>query len=137
MGEEKVDKWEMYMEIQQLLKQGFSKVKVAEKLGISRPTVYRYLKRNPETMNEWIKGTKTRRKKLDGYKDIILSWLREHSDMSAAQVYDWLIEKYKGLHIAESTVRLYVRELRKNYDIPKMKSPRSYESLHELPMGSQ
>nr|WP_268233838.1 helix-turn-helix domain-containing protein [Virgibacillus oceani] len=33
----------MYMEIKQLLKQGFSKVKVAEKLGISRVTVYRYL----------------------------------------------------------------------------------------------
>src|SRR5690625_978182 len=136
-GEKKVDKWEMYMEIQQLLKQGFSKVKVAEKLGISRPTVYRYLKRNPETMNEWINSTKTRRKKLDDYKEIILSWLREHSDMSAAQVYDWLIEKYKDLQIAESTVRLYVRELRKDYDIPKTKSPRSYESLPELPMGSQ
>ncbi len=43
MEEIKVDKWEMYMEIQQLLKQGFSKVKVAKKLGISRTTVYRYL----------------------------------------------------------------------------------------------
>lgn len=137
MGEEKVDKWEMYMEIQQLLKQGFSKVKVAEKLSISRPTVYRYLKRNPETMNEWIKGTKTRKKKLDDYKDIILSWLREHPDMSAAQVYDWLIERYQKLQIAESTVRPYVRGLRQHYNIPKVKSPRSYESLPELPMGSQ
>lgn len=33
-------KWKMYMEIQQLLNQGFSKAKVAEKLGISRTTVY-------------------------------------------------------------------------------------------------
>ncbi|WP_343781889.1 helix-turn-helix domain-containing protein, partial [Virgibacillus salarius] len=40
-GAEKVDKWEMYMEIQQLNKQGFSKSKVAEKLGVSRSTVYR------------------------------------------------------------------------------------------------
>jgi len=39
--------------------------------------------------------------------------LREHPDMSAAQVMDWLLEKYEGLTVAESTVRNYVRELRK------------------------
>lgn len=127
----------MYMEIHQLLKQGFSKVKIAKKLGISRVTVYRYLKRNPETMAKWISHTKTRKKKLDPYKELILTWLREHPDMTAAQVLDWLLEKYKGIEIAESTVRLYVRELRETYDIPKESSPRDYESIPELPMGSQ
>ncbi|MFB4167180.1 helix-turn-helix domain-containing protein [Virgibacillus sp. JSM 102003] len=42
-----MDKWEMYMDIKRL-----SKVKVAEKLGISRVTVYRYLKRNSQDMVE-------------------------------------------------------------------------------------
>jgi len=70
-------------------------------------------------MSEWVKKTKVRRKKLDPYKDIILSWLFEHPDMSAAQVLDWLQERYPNLKVAESTVRLYVRELRKEYDIPK------------------
>ncbi|RCO04282.1 integrase, partial [Bacilli bacterium] len=28
-----MDKWEMYMEISQLIKKGFSKTKVADKLG--------------------------------------------------------------------------------------------------------
>ncbi|MGX8794297.1 IS21 family transposase [Oceanobacillus sp. M60] len=132
-----MDKWEMYMEIQQLLKQGFSKVKVSEKLGISRTTVYRYLKRNPASMAEWIYDTKTRSKKLDPYKKLILLWLREHPDVSAAQILDWLQEKHESLQVAESTVRLYVRGLREEYDIPKEKSPRDYESLPELPMGSQ
>ncbi|MDY0406602.1 IS21 family transposase [Virgibacillus sp. 179-BFC.A HS] len=125
------------MEIKQLLKQGFSKVKVAEKLGISRVTVYRYLKRNPQEMAEWIEKTKTRKKKLDNYKELILSWLREHPDMTAAQVFDWLTEKYEGLEVAESTVRLYVRYLRKQYDIKKEKNPRSHEAVPELPMGQQ
>jgi len=133
----KVVKWEMYMEIHQLLNQGFSKVKVAEKLDVSRSTIYRYLERNPETMANWVKGTKTRRRKLDKYKDLILSWLREHPDMSAAQVLDWLQEKYKDLKVAESTVRLFVRGLRKEYDIPKEKISRSYEAVPEVPMGSQ
>lgn len=137
MEGKKVDKWEMYMEIHQLLKQGFSKTKVAEKLGISRSTVYRYLKRNPESMADWIRSTKTRRKILDPYKNLILSWLREHPDMSAAQVLDWLLEKYSDLVVSESTVRLYVRNLRKEYNIPKESSPRIYESVPEKPMGSQ
>lgn len=107
------------MKIHQLLKQGFSKVQVAEKLNISRSTIYRNSERNQDTMSEWVKKTKVRRKKLDPYKDRILSWLFEHPDMSAAQVLDWLQERYPNLKVAESTVRLYVRELRKEYDIPK------------------
>jgi IS30 family transposase len=46
-GAEKVDKWQMYMEIHQLITKGFSKTKVAEKLGVSRSTVYRNLKKSP------------------------------------------------------------------------------------------
>ena len=137
MEVEKVEKWEMYMEIHQLLKQGFSKTKIAEKLDISRTTVYRYLKRNPETMSKWVKKTKVRKKKLDPYKDKILSWLFEHPDMSAAQVLDWLQENYPSLEVAESTVRLYVRELRKEYDIPKEATAREYEAVPEVPLGKQ
>lgn len=125
------------MEIHQLLKQGFSKVQVAEKLDISRSTIYRYLEHNSDTMSEWVKKTKVRRKKLDPYKDRILSWIYEHPDMSAAQVLDWLQERYPNLKVAESTVRLYVRGLRKEYDIPKEASTRDYEAVPEIPMGKQ
>jgi len=127
----------MYMEIHQLLQQGFSKVKIANKLGISRTTVYRYLGRNPETMAKWVKTTKRRRRKLDPYKDIILEWLRKNPDMTAAQVLDWLLEKYEDLKVAESTVRSYVRELREEYDIPKETPKRDYEAVPEAPLGAQ
>lgn len=104
----------MYMEIHQLIKKGFSKSKVAEKLGISRSTVYRNLKKSPSDMAEWVESIQTRSKKLDPHKELILSWLREHPDMSAAQVDDWLKEKYEDLEVGESTVRAYVRELRED-----------------------
>ena len=110
-----MDKWEMYMEIHQLIKKGFSKSKVAEKLGISRSTVHRYLKKNPSDMSEWVDTLQSRSKKLDPYKALILSWLREHPDMSAAQVEDWLKEKYEDFKVGESTVRSYVKELRDEY----------------------
>lgn len=134
---QKVEKWKMYMEIHQLLNQGFNKTQVAKKLNISRTTVYRYLEKDPESMAKWVKSTKVRRKILDPYKEIILNWLRTHPDMSAAQVFDWLLDKYEHLKVAESTVRSYVRELRKTYDIPKKTLPRDYEAVPEAPLGAQ
>lgn len=127
----------MYMEIHQLIKKGFSKSKVAEKIGVSRSTVYRNLNKPPSEMSDWVISLQTRSKKLDPYKDLILSWLREHPDMSAAEVDDWLKEEYQELEVGESTVRSYVRELRKEYNIKKETSPRSYEAIPDLPMGEQ
>lgn len=127
----------MYMEIHQLIKKGFSKTKVADKLGTSRSTVYRYLKKGPSDMSEFVESIKSRQKKLDPYRNLILSWLREHPDVSAAQVEDWLKEKYEDLKIGESTVRAYVRELREEYKIKKETSPRIYEAIPDSPMGEQ
>lgn len=135
--EQKVDKWEMYMEIKQLLKQGFSKTKIAKRLGVSRTTIYRYLDRTPNEMNDWVEQLQSRKKKLDYHKDRILSWLNSYPDMSAAQVYDWLEEKYQVKNVSESTVRAYVRELRKLYNIPKEAKPREYEAIPDPPMGDQ
>lgn len=125
----KVDKWLMYMEIHQLRKQGFSISKIAKKLDIARNTVYSYLDRNPEEMTEWMASTKQRKRKLDVHKKLILSWLREHPDMSSAQVYDWLKEQYKDFKIGESTVRGYVRELREAYQILKNENVRFYQAI--------
>lgn len=132
-----MDKFEVYMKIHQLLEQGFSKTAADKKLGISRPTLYSYLKRSPKEMADWIETTKTRAKKLDPYKKIILSWLREHPDMSAAQVEDWLKEKFKELQVSESTVRAYVRNLRNQYNIPKEVRSRAYEAVPDPEMGEQ
>ncbi|MBM7573734.1 IS21 family transposase [Aquibacillus albus] len=132
-----MDKWKVYIQIQQLLEQGFSKATIAKKLGISRGTLYNYLERSPEEMAIWVASTQKRSKKLDVYKDLILSWLREHSDLSSSQVFDWISERYPDFHIGESTVRSYVRELRKEYKIPREKAKRQYEAVPELPMGQQ
>nr|WP_249365454.1 IS21 family transposase [Cytobacillus citreus] len=127
----------MYMEIHQLLKRGFSKAKIAKKLGVSRTTVYRYLERSPGEMSEWVVQQQSRKKKLDTHKGKILSWLYNYPDMTAAQVFDWLQEKRQVTDIAESTVRAYVRELRKEYNISKEASPREYEAVPDPPMGEQ
>ncbi|KIQ93602.1 Transposase [Anoxybacillus thermarum] len=132
-----MDKWEVYMEIYQLLKQGFSKSAVAKKLNISRTTLYHYLQRSPEEMTSWLASTKQRQKKLDRYREKILYWIQQHPDISASQIQDWLKEGDPNLSVGESTVRQYVRQLRKEWKIPKEISYRQYEAVPDPPMGQQ
>lgn len=49
------------------------------------------------TPDEYAKATiesKSRYKKIDIYKDAILKWITDFRDMSAAQVLDWIKERY-------------------------------------------
>ena len=101
------------MKIKQLRELKYSERKIATKLGISRTTVTKYLKKNPEEVALWLASTKSRTKKLDRYQKEILDWLRKHPDTSAAIVHDRLEEKYPDLSVAESTVRAYINDLRK------------------------
>lgn len=134
---QKVEKWKMYNQVFQLRELGFSKSKIAKKLGIARGTVIGYLDKDPEKMALWLASTKRRTRKLDQYKEEILGWLREHPDLSSAQIADWIDERYPTFEVGESTVRRYVREMRKEYNIPKTTSKRVYEAVPDLPMGFQ
>ena len=84
----------MYNQIFQLRELGFSKSKIAKKLGIARGTVIHYLEKEPEEMSLWLSSTKRRTRKLDKYRVQLLEWLREHPDLSSAQIADWLNERY-------------------------------------------
>ncbi|WP_445505875.1 IS21 family transposase, partial [Niallia sp. 03091] len=132
-----MDKFEMYIEIRGMLNQKYSISTIARKLNISRNTVYKYIRKSPEEMAEWTASTMTRSKKLDKHKDLILYWLREYPDLTAAQVQDWLKEKFPEFKVGESTVRSYVRGLREDYEIPKETSSRDYQAIPDPPMGEQ
>ncbi|MFP5109251.1 IS21 family transposase [Neobacillus sp. C211] len=132
-----MDKFEMYVEIRGMLNQKYSISTIARKLNISRNTVYNYIRKSPEEMAEWTASTMTRSKKLDIHKELILHWLREFPDLTAAQVQDWLKEKYPEFKVGESTVRSYVRCLREDFQIPKESSTRDYQAVPDPPMGEQ
>jgi transposase len=136
-GGRKVDKWEVYMKIKQLLEQGFKVSNIARNLEVSRTTVYKYLENTPEDMAIWMSSTKIRTRKLDRYHHIMLSWLKEHPDLSSSQILDWLQERYEDTRVGESTVRAYVAEMRETYHIPKVKMKRDYEAIPDPPMGQQ
>lgn len=130
-------KLEMIVQVHQLKKQGFKVAAIARKCNLSRTTVYEYLEKDFEEACEWTEGLKTRRRKLDPYRDDILGWLKEHGDLSASQISDWLEERYHFKEAGDSTIRTYVRELREIYHIPKSLNYRSYEAIEELPKGKQ
>ena len=125
----------LYIEIHRLYKEGFSKSAIARKLNISRNRVIDYLNMSTDEFEEFLSTLRTREKKLDPYHDQILGWLKEHPDLTAAQVYDWLEEKLGFREVAENTVRNYLNEMRDYYRIPKVKVQRTYSVVPELPMG--
>lgn len=132
-----MEKLFLYIQVHQLRKQGFKVAAIARKLEISRNTVYKYLDMTLEEATEWIASLDSRRKKLDPYQEKIVYWLKEHPDLSSAQIEDWLKEKYPTLKVASSSVRAYVNEMRDLYHIPKAVYIRDYMAVDELPMGQQ
>jgi transposase len=127
----------MYIDIQQLKKIGLNKSQIARKLGISRPTVDKYIDMTPEEFNSTMEAMHERSKKPNIYEDEILDWLIEFPDLSSAQVYDWLEKKHKELDFSEGTLRRYIRDLRTKHDIPKIAFKRQYEAIPDPPMGKQ
>lgn len=131
------ERWSMYLEIHQLKELGLNVSQIARHLDISRNTVYKYGRLDPDDLEHAIKELRTRHKKLDCVGGEILSWLKEYPDLSAAQVLDWLLERHPEIEVCESTVRNYVSRLRKEHNIPKTIHKRHYEAIEDPPMGYQ
>lgn len=134
---EKVDKFKMYTNIKRLSDQGVSQRQIAKQLGLSRNTVSQYLKRDAKEMSTWLAGASERKRKLDPFKEEILSWIRQYPDLSASQIQDWLEERHQFTQVSSGSVRLYVRELREDYGISKDCPTRQYEAIPDPPMGDQ
>ena len=93
-----MDRIMKYYNILQLREEGFSISKIDKKVSMTRNTVKKYLKMTPVEMENWIAALNTRSKKLDPFRETILTWLEKNPDLKGAQIHDWLEEKrgYKG-----------------------------------------
>ena len=127
----------IYHDIHQLRNEGFSNSAIARKLKISRNRVIEYGKMTPEDFHLFTSSLQNRSKKLDPYHQDIVKWLKEHPDLTGAQILDWLQDKLKVTDVSEGTVRNYVNELREVYHIQKVSSEREYSAVPEIPMGQQ
>ena len=128
--------WQMYSKIQSMKEAGFSIRQVSRVIRVSRNTIKKYWEMSPE---EYALGYKTlnRLTALMAYEPVVLKWLETYPCMTAAQVRDWLLERYR-LDAAERTVRRFVLKLRDRHGITKVTEPRrEYEAVEELPKGYQ
>ena len=64
-------KLEMILKVHQLKMQGFKVSEIARKCSLSRTTVYEYLEKDLHEAFEWVELLKTRKRKLDPYRDHI------------------------------------------------------------------
>ena len=131
--------WIMYGKIQEKKRDGLNKSQTSRCLGIDYKTVLKYWDMTPDDYAQAKEAAETREKKADKYKEFILECLQKYPDMSAAQIYDWILERtnVETLEFQERAFRNYVKSIRKEYDIKKPGKLRQYEAVNELPMGKQ
>jgi len=129
--------WIMYAKIQDLKRQKFKKAKVAKKLQINRETVTKYWNMTPAEYEAAC--NKHRERKPDRYQTLVVEWLMEYPDMTAAQIYDWLKERspQETLDFQKRSFQNYVNSIRKEYDIQKPEGHRQYEASDERAPGAQ
>lgn len=82
----------------------------------------------PDNFCGFVLLLQNRSKKLAPYHEEIVSWRKEHPDLTGAQIFYWLEERLDVNSIAEYTVRIYANDLRDIYHIPKQA-----ESEHSVP----
>ena len=129
-----MEDFKMYSRIQQKRKEGYSKNAVAKQLELNWRTVNQYWDMTQEQYNQM--QIRQYESGLEGRKDIVVKWLQEREDPTAAQIQDWLEEDYEEKHPAR-TVRHFVAKIRKDYNIPRHKEEREYGPVEEFPSGFQ
>jgi len=129
----------MYGKIKELKRKGFNKSQVSRKLGKDYKTILKYWEMTVEEYSAEKEYASTRIYKAEPYEDYVVENLRKYPDMSAAQLYDWIMEKQneKQLPFKARAFRSFVAEIRLKYVIPKPTRIRQYQAVDDPPMGDQ
>jgi len=85
--------WKMYGQIQEHKKQDFKKSQTARMLDKDYKTVSKYWDMSPNEFSTERESAGNRLRKAERYEDYVVETLRDFPDMSAAQLYDWILEK--------------------------------------------
>lgn len=131
--------WKMYGQIQEHKRRGFNKSQTARILEKDYKTILKYWNMTTDEFAAERENASTRIKKAEPYEDYVVECLKQYPDMTAAQLYDWLLERNKGvaLPFKERSFRSFVNNIRDKYDIEKPVMHRQYEAVDDPPMGEQ
>ncbi|MZP31484.1 IS21 family transposase [Heliobacterium undosum] len=128
----------MYAQIHHQKDQGLKPSQVARFLDVNIKTVRKYWRMTPDEFTSCRSAATTRKNKHDPYADILVHWLTEHPDLSAAQVHDRLKQHYAEYRESERTLRRFLSKLRRKHSLPKpCHHERQYQAVVDPPMGQQ
>jgi transposase len=137
--EERMVDWMIYGKIQEYKRKGFNKSQVKRKIGKDYKTVLKYWDMTTDEYAAEKENALSRTRKPEPYEEYVVECLSKYPDMSAAQLYDWILEKRDGrrLSFKERAFRYYLANIREQYDIKKPIKIRQYEATDDPPMGEQ
>jgi|HubBroStandDraft_1064217.scaffolds.fasta_scaffold53543_1 hypothetical protein len=128
----------MYYEIHKMKREGFTISRISQTVLLDWRTIKHYLSMNEAEYERFIEKQSERAKTLQPYEGFVQTRLQTYPDTSAAQMHDWLKEKYGDIGAASPrTVFNFVAWVRQKYNLPKISELRVYEMVDELPYGKQ
>jgi len=131
-------KFMMYYEIHRMHREGHSISQISEYLLLDRRTVSKYLSMSEQDYEEFLIQQSNRKKILLPYEGFVKERLKQFRDTSAAQMHDWLKERYPDLpSVSPKTVFNFVCWVREKYRLPVVTAERQFQMIEELPYGKQ
>lgn len=131
-------KFMMYFEIHRMHREGHSVLQISKHLVLNRRTVSKYLSMSEQEYEVFLISQSERSSLLDPYEQFITDKLRQFGDTSAAQMHDWLKERFSDFpQINPKTVFNFICRIREKHNIPRIKDQRQHQTVEELPFGKQ
>ena len=127
----------MFAEIQKRKQMGYKKQQTARELGLDNKTVRKYWDMDELEYAEHLLETRERSKCMEPYREVILTKLKEHREITSAVIHDQLREANKDFQPSYRSVRRYVRELRFEEGLLTPLQIRQYTESIETPLGFQ
>lgn len=131
-------KFMTYYEIHRMHLEGHSISQISEHLVLARRTVSKYLSMSEQDYEEFLIQQSNRKKILLPYEGFVKERLEQFRDTSAAQMHDWLKERYPDLpSVSPKTVFNFLGWVREKYRLPVVTAERQFQMIEELPYGKQ
>lgn len=131
-------KFMTYFEIHRMYREGHSISQISQYLVINRRTVSKYLSMSEQEYEAFLASQSDRKKVLLPYEGFVKERLELYQDTPAAQMHDWLKERYPDFPLVTAkTVFNFVSWVRKTHRLPMVKETRQHQIVEDTPFGEQ
>lgn len=128
----------MFHQVHQLSADGYSVTKISKITGLHWRTVKKYIGMSEQGFEAFQDNQSDRKRQLLPYEDFVRGKLDLYRDTSAAQMHDWLKERFSDFpQVNPKTVFNFVQWVRNKHNLPVIQQLREYETVLECAYGEQ